>query len=176
MAVRLGSSSRHGAHQLAQKLSTTTCPRSLARSTWCVPSFMAKTGAGWPICPGWLPRSQPVAPIAIIPTARHCRTRCTECFSTLRSCVCFVSIIRSGGQLTHISARPVGSRGPAGPDLRARESSAASARPAATLELTVIMPARNEQDVLPACLASLLAQDDAVIFRAGPRLGIADRG
>lgn len=40
-------------------------------------------------------------------------------------------------------------------------------RPAATLDLTVIIPARNEEARLPACLASLLAQDDPAVFRLG---------
>lgn len=35
---------------------------------------------------------------------------------------------------------------------------------APTLELTVILPARNEQAVLPGCLSSLLAQNDATAF------------
>jgi cellulose synthase/poly-beta-1,6-N-acetylglucosamine synthase-like glycosyltransferase len=34
-------------------------------------------------------------------------------------------------------------------------------------ELSVIIPARNEQEVLPGCLASLLAQDDAAAFALG---------
>ncbi len=40
-------------------------------------------------------------------------------------------------------------------------------RPAPTLELSVIIPARNEQDVLPGCLASVLAQDDQIAFALG---------
>lgn len=39
-----------------------------------------------------------------------------------------------------------------------------SPRQAPTLELTVILPARNEQSVLPGCLASLLAQQDPAAF------------
>jgi glycosyltransferase involved in cell wall biosynthesis len=37
-------------------------------------------------------------------------------------------------------------------------------RPAPIFELSVIIPARNEEAVLPGCLASLLAQDDAVLL------------
>lgn len=44
---------------------------------------------------------------------------------------------------------------------KAAAAPAASAYPAPTLELTVIVPARNEELNLPACLASLLQQNDA---------------
>lgn len=37
----------------------------------------------------------------------------------------------------------------------------------ATLDLTVILPARNEESVLPGCLASLLAQNDPPAFTLG---------
>jgi glycosyltransferase involved in cell wall biosynthesis len=47
-------------------------------------------------------------------------------------------------------------------DLRVAEG-----RAAAIFELSVIVPARNEEAVLGGCLASLLAQDDAVAFSAG---------
>jgi glycosyltransferase involved in cell wall biosynthesis len=40
-------------------------------------------------------------------------------------------------------------------------------RPAPIFELSIIIPARNEQDVLPGCLASLLAQDDPTVFALG---------
>lgn len=40
-------------------------------------------------------------------------------------------------------------------------------RPAPVFELSVIIPARNEEQNLPGCLASLLAQDDAVMFPLG---------
>jgi glycosyltransferase involved in cell wall biosynthesis len=36
-----------------------------------------------------------------------------------------------------------------------------------TLELSVILPARNEADVLGECLASLVSQDDEVVFALG---------
>jgi glycosyltransferase involved in cell wall biosynthesis len=61
---------------------------------------------------------------------------------------------------------PLGLRenlGTPGPDSRTRESSGTTA----TLELSVIIPARNEERVLPGCLASLLAQDDAILFPLG---------
>ena len=45
--------------------------------------------------------------------------------------------------------------------------SEAEGNAAPVFELSVIIPARNEQDVLPECLASLLAQDDAVLFPLG---------
>jgi glycosyltransferase involved in cell wall biosynthesis len=48
------------------------------------------------------------------------------------------------------------------PDFRAFESGTA-----AIFELSVIIPARNEQAVLPGCLASLLVQDDATVFALG---------
>ncbi len=59
MARRLGSSSMQGAHQVAQRLRTTMCPRSLLRSTVRVASETTNCGAGLPMCPGWSPRSQP---------------------------------------------------------------------------------------------------------------------
>ncbi len=40
-------------------------------------------------------------------------------------------------------------------------------RPEALYELTVILPARNEEPVLPGCLASLLAQNSAATFELG---------
>ena len=43
----------------------------------------------------------------------------------------------------------------------------APTRPEALYELTVIIPARNEEAVLPGCLATLLAQDDATTFALG---------
>jgi glycosyltransferase involved in cell wall biosynthesis len=48
------------------------------------------------------------------------------------------------------------------PDSRAFESGTT-----AIFELSVIIPARNEQAVLPGCLASLLVQDDAMVFALG---------
>jgi glycosyltransferase involved in cell wall biosynthesis len=48
------------------------------------------------------------------------------------------------------------------PDSRAFESGTT-----AIFELSVIIPARNEQAVLPGCLASLLVQDDATVFALG---------
>lgn len=49
-------------------------------------------------------------------------------------------------------------------DFRAREGIADADRPAAIFEFSVIIPARNEQEVLSDCLASLFAQDDSVTF------------
>jgi glycosyltransferase involved in cell wall biosynthesis len=48
------------------------------------------------------------------------------------------------------------------PDSRAFEGGTT-----AIYELSVIVPARNEQAVLPGCVASLLAQDDATVFALG---------
>jgi glycosyltransferase involved in cell wall biosynthesis len=48
------------------------------------------------------------------------------------------------------------------PDSRVVESGTAT-----IFELSVIIPARNEEAVLPGCVASLLAQDDATVFALG---------
>jgi glycosyltransferase involved in cell wall biosynthesis len=53
------------------------------------------------------------------------------------------------------------------PGLAAGARDGENARPGPTFELSVIIPARNEQDVLPGCLASLLAQNDAEAFALG---------
>src|ERR1035437_3977979 len=55
-----GVSCTQGAHQLAQKLSTTTWPRYFARWIELAPSERLKSGAALPICEGWAPRLQPV--------------------------------------------------------------------------------------------------------------------
>lgn len=56
----------------------------------------------------------------------------------------------------------------AGAPLAATKTVAAELqREAPTIQLTVILPARNEQAVVGECLASLLAQDDDVAFRLG---------
>ena len=49
-------------------------------------------------------------------------------------------------------------------DFRTREGIDETDRPAAIFEFSVIIPARNEQEVLSECLASLIAQDDSVTF------------
>jgi hypothetical protein len=59
MVSRLGSSSRHGGHQLAQKFSTTTFPRNLAKSTVRCEPVTTNSGAALPSCRGWVPRSHP---------------------------------------------------------------------------------------------------------------------
>ena len=43
----------------------------------------------------------------------------------------------------------------------------AEGREAPIFELSVIVPARNEEAVLGGCLASLLGQDDAITFSVG---------
>ncbi|MEO7029734.1 MAG: glycosyltransferase [Acidobacteriaceae bacterium] len=66
-----------------------------------------------------------------------------------------------------ISSRPDSGqdRGAPRPDSRTWDRDAD--RPAPIFELSVIVPARNEEAVLSGCLASLLAQDDAVTFALG---------
>jgi len=44
-----------GGHQVAQKFSTTTCPRNWLSVTEWSESFTVKSGALEPMRPGWLP-------------------------------------------------------------------------------------------------------------------------
>jgi hypothetical protein len=57
MVSRLGSSSRHGGHQLAQKFSTITFPPNLPKSTVRCEPVTTTSGAASPSCRGWVPRS-----------------------------------------------------------------------------------------------------------------------
>jgi len=68
----------HGAHQVAQRLRTTTRPRSLLRSTVWVVSPTMNWGAGLPMLRGWLPRSQPAS-------RRDARMKLVQTLGTVRS-------------------------------------------------------------------------------------------
>lgn len=59
-AISDGSSSMHGAHQLAQKFTSTTRPRYWLRLSVCAPSCSVNAGAIFPSSRGLAPRSHPI--------------------------------------------------------------------------------------------------------------------
>ncbi len=161
IASRLGSSSWHGAHHVAHRFSTTTLPRSFAKSSVSVPSVIVNCGAGRNSRSGWSPRSHPAKPT--VPAHSTIAIRHTRRTKHLALALSYeavaVPIDRTRkpvlGLLTEQEIA----------DLHPPPPEPVSSRPASPveddlLELSVILPARDEEANLPACLHSLLSQSE----------------